>query len=191
MKLIIHHKILLYLVFVLLTSVALFFSFKYETVGTTLSILGSIASLYAIIEALVRIKSITEETKSIKEALSDKIEAMNLNETTEQINKHIEVISRIHSYIGRRNHDAVVILMEQLLVFLRSLNCNPTTKQSDVEEIQRFLKLLKVDLNNVRIITGDNLTDTRLNYKLLTKHFTDLEDFLTQVSLKNHFRDGQ
>ena len=66
MKLIIHHKILLYLVFVLLTSVALFFSFKYETVGTTLSILGSIASLYAIIEALVRIKSITEETKSIK-----------------------------------------------------------------------------------------------------------------------------
>lgn len=185
----IHHKYLLIGGFVLLTGAAVFFSLKCQTVGTILSVLGSIASLYAIIEALVRIKSIKDETQSIKEALSDKIASMNLKETTEQINKHIEVVSRIHGYIGARNHEASVILMEQMLVFLQSLKCNPSTEPSDVDTIQKFIKQLKIDLNNVRIECALGPKGVGLNYVSLTKHFTELEDFLTQVSQQNHFKN--
>lgn len=187
----IHHKYLLIGGFILLAGAAVFFSLKCQTVGTILSVLGSIASLYAIIEALIRIKSIKDETKSIKEALSNKITSMNLKETTEQINKHIEVVSRIQGYIGVRNHEASVILMEQMLVFLQSLKCNPTTKPSDVIEIQKYIRLLKIDLNNVRIESGMGPNGAGLNYVLLTKHFTELEDYLTQVSQQNHFRNDQ
>ncbi len=116
---------------------------------------------------------------------------MNRKETTEQINKHIEVISRIQGYISARNHEATVILMEQLMVFLQSLKCNPTTDSSDKVEIAKIIKLLKMDLNNVRYESGMRPDGTGLNYKLLTKHFTDMEDFLTQVSQQNHFRDDQ
>lgn len=185
----IHHKYLLVGGFVLLAGAAVFFSLKCETVGSVFSVLGSIASLYAIIEALVRIKSIKDETQDIKNALNERIASMNLKETTEQINKHIEVVSRIQGYIGARNHDASVILMEQILVFLQSLKCNPTTDSSDVIEIQKFIKLLKIDLNNVRIEIGMGPNGAGLNYVLLTKHFTELEDYLTQMSQQNHFRN--
>ena len=187
----IHHKVLLIIGLVLLVVAAVFFSVKCQKVGTMLSVFGSIASLYAIIEALVRIKSIKEETRDIKQALSIKVESMNRKETTEQINKHIEVISKIQGYISARNHEAAVILMEQLLVFLQSLKCNPTTETSDKEEIARFIKQLKTDLNNVRCESGMLAVGTGLNYKTLTKHFTDIEEYLTQVSQQNHFRDDQ
>lgn len=78
----IHHKVLLILGFVLLVVAAVFFSVKCQKVGTVLSVLGSIASLYAIIEALVRIKTIKEETRDIKQALNIKVESMNRKETT-------------------------------------------------------------------------------------------------------------
>ena len=187
----VHHKILLVLGFVLLVVAAVFFSVKCQTVGTVLSVLGSIASLYAIVEALVRIKSIKDETRDIKQALSVKVESLNRKETTEQINKHVEVISRMQGYISARNHEAAVILMEQLLVFLQALRCNPTTEASDKEEIARIIKQFKTDMNNVRCASGLLTAGTGLNYKTLTKHFTDIEDFLTQVSQQNHFRDDQ
>ena len=191
MTLKIHHKILLVGGFILLLVAAILYSVKCQTVGTVLSVMGSIASLYAIIVALFRIKSIKKETKDIKQALSTKIESLNRKETTEQINKHIEVISRIQGYINARNHEAAVILMEQLLVFLQSLKCNPTTDSSDKVEIAKIIKLLKMDLSNIRYESGLRPDDTGLNYKLLTKHFTDMEDFLTPVSQQNHFRDDQ
>lgn len=172
----------------LLAGAAVFLSLRCQTVGTVLSVLGSIASLYAIIEALAHIKSIRDETQNIKNALSDKIATMNLKETTEQINKHIEVVSRIQGFISARNHDASVILMEQMLVFLQSLKCNPTTVSSDVKEIQKYIKVLKIDLNNVRVESAMGPNGVGLNYSLLTKHFTELEDYLTQVSQQNHFR---
>jgi hypothetical protein len=184
----IHHKHVLVGGFVLLAGAAVFFSLRCQTVGTVLSVLGSIASLYAIIEALVHIKSIKDETQSIKNALSEKIATMNLKETTEQINKHIEIVSRIPGFIGARNHDASVILMEQMLVFLQSLKCNPTTDSSDVKEIQKYIKVLKIDLNNVRVESAMGPNGAGLNYSLLTKHFTELEGYLTQVSQQNHFR---
>lgn len=189
MTIIIHHRYILIGGFLLLAGAAVFLSLKYSTVGTVFSVLGSIASLYAIIEALVHIKSIKDETQGIKNALGEKITTMNLKETTEQINKHIEVVSRIQGFIGSRNHDASVILMEQMLVFLQSLKCNPTTDSSEVEEIQKYIKQLKMDLNNVRIESGMGPNGAGLNYSLLTRHFTELEDYLTQISQQNHFRN--
>ena len=65
MKLLIDNKILLIFVFILLALAALFFSLKYQEIGTMMSALGSIASLYAIIEALARVKTLKDETADI------------------------------------------------------------------------------------------------------------------------------
>lgn len=177
--------------FVLFAIAAVLFSLKWQKAGTILSALGSIASLYAIIEALARVKSLKKETHSIKVALDEKIDSMNLKETTEQINKNIQVVARIQDFIRIRNHEAAVVLMEQLLVFLQSLKCNPTTESEVVTEIQKYIKALNLDMRNLRLAFGDNVDSSGLNYTLLTKHFTDLEDFLTLVSQQNHFRNDK
>lgn len=177
------------LAFVLLALAALFFSLKWPVAGTILSALGSIASLYAIIEAFVRIKSIDEETHSIKTALDKKVTSLNLKETTEQINKNIQIVSRILDFIKIRNHEAAVVLMEQLLVFLQSLKCNPTTTAEVVNEIQKYIKALNSDMRNLRLVFGDTAVSESVNYTQLTKHFTDLEDYLTFISQQNHFKN--
>ena len=174
--------------FVLLAIASLFFSIKWQIAGTILSALGSIASLYAIIEALAKVKSLKDETHSIKVALDDKIGSMNLKETTEQINKNIQIIARIQGYINAREHEAAILLMEQLLVFLQSLSCNPTTEESVVEDLKKYNKQLKIDLNNVRI-ENSTPAGAGLKYNLLITHFTELENYLTLVSQQNHFKN--
>ena len=179
--------------FILLAVAALFFSLKYETAGTVLSVLGSIASLYAIVEALFRIKTIKEETHTIQTALNQKVHSLNLKETTEQINKKIQIVSRIQDFISIRNHEAAVVLMEQLLVFLQSLKCNPTTEAEVANEIQKYIKILNSDIRNLRAVFGlrVDVDEPGVKYPLITKHFTDLEEYLTSVSQQNHFKHDQ
>ena len=78
MRFFIENKRILICGFVLLAVAALFFSFKCPKIGTALSALGSMASLYAIIGALARVKSLKDETHDIKEALNENIETLNL-----------------------------------------------------------------------------------------------------------------
>ena len=123
--------------------------------------------------------------------LNEKIETLNQRETTEQINKNIQVVARIQGYITRREHEAAIILMEQLLGFLQSLNCNPTTEDAVIKTLKEYIKRLKMDINNVRVEVADEINGTGLNYKQLTKNFTDLEDYLTYISQQNHFKNDQ
>lgn len=191
MKFFIENKRILICGFMLLAVAALFFSFKCPKIGTVLSALGSIASLYAIIVTLARIKTLKDETYDIKEALNGKIETLNLKETTEQINKNIQIVARIQGFINSRNHDAAIILMEQLLSFLQLLNCNPTTEDTVVDDLKKYIKQLKIDIRNTRVEVGAGPNEMGLNYKLLTMHFTELEDFLTKVAQQNHFKNDQ
>ena len=81
--------------------------------------------------------------------------------------------------------------MEQLLGFLQSLNCNPTTEDAVIKTLKEYIKRLKMDINNVRVEVADEINGTGLNYKQLTKNFTDLEDYLTYISQQNHFKNDQ
>ena len=188
MKILKSKRFWLILGFVLLAISALLFSLKWQIAGTILSALGSIASLYAIIEALARVKSLKDETRSIKMALDEKIDSMNLKETSEQINKNIQIIDRIQGYINARELEAAILLMEQLLVFIQSLSCNPTTDESVVDDLKKYNKQLKIDLNNVRI-EKSTPAGTGLKYNLLITHFTELENYLALVSQQNHFKN--
>lgn len=189
MNLLRNRRFWLVLGFLLLIIAAILFTLKWQVAGTILSAIGSIASLYAIIEAFFRIKSIDKETQSIKTALDNKVKSLNLKETTEQINKNIQIVSRIQDFIRIRNHEAAVVLMEQLLLFLQFLKCNPTTEEEVATEIQKYIRALNSDIRNLRLVFGDEVAETGLNYALLTKHFTDLEDYLTLISQQNHFKN--
>ena len=180
-------KSILISVFIVLCLVAIYCSIKCNTIGTIISSLGSIASLYAIIEAFAKVKSIEKQNAEIKTAVETKIVALNKMETSEQISKYIEAISRIQSFINLRNADAALLKIEELQLFLHNIQCNPTTSEDTKMEITKYLRTLKQD---VIVLMSKDINDTfpkEADCKTLNKHFETLHELLMKYSQQIHF----
>lgn len=177
----------LFVAFIILCASAVYFSIKCITIGTVISTLGSIASLYAIVEAIIRMRTIEEQNREIKKAVDDKIVFLNKQETTEQVNKYAEVISRIISYIELRNAEAALLKIEELQIFLHSIQCNPTTSEDAKKEITRLHKTIKSDVLVLRDKNQFEPFPKDADCKELTKHFVQLQDLLVKYSQQIHF----
>lgn len=178
---------LLIVIFVILCVLAVVFSIKCIFVGTIISILGSIASLYTIIETLNRVKSIEEQNTEIKEAVNNTVSKAHKQETTEQINKYIEVIARIISYIEVRNAEAALLKIEELQVFLHNVQYNPTTDAEVKKMLDKQHKTMNRDILILRDKNHHEPFPKDADSKELTKHFESLRCTLLNYSQQIHF----
>lgn len=181
------NRICLIAAFIVLCVLAVYFSIKCITVGTIISALGSIASLYAIIEAIVKVKSIEQQNNEIKNAVDLKIATINKQETTEQINKYIEVIARIQSFINLRNADATLLKIEELQLFLHNIHCNPTTTKEFKEEVAKHIRTIQQDANILRTKESNESFPKDADCKTLNRHFGNLHATLMHYSQQIHF----
>lgn len=180
-------KILLISVFVVLCLLAIFCSIKNNTVGTVISSVGSIASLYAIIEAFHKVKSIEKQNAEIKSAVDTKIVALNKLETTEQISKYIESIARIQAFINFRNADAALLKIEELQLFLHNIQCNPTTTDETKSDITKHIRTLKQDVIVLMSKEQNETFPQDADCKTLNRHFESLQELLMKYSQQIHF----
>lgn len=174
-------------IFIILSASAVICSIKCLKIGTAISALGSIASLYAIIEALIRVKTIEEQNVQIKDAVDSKITSLNKQETTEQINKYIETIARILSYIEVRNAEAALLKIEELQFFLHNIQSNPTSTDDTRKTFSRYLKTIKQDALVLRDKNQFEQFPKDADCTQLNKHFEDLRDSLMSYSQQIHF----
>lgn len=181
------NKIILVVVFLLLCGLAVYFSVQCFTVGTIISALGSIASLYAIIEALIRVRSIEQLNNEINQNVKLKIASINKKETTEQINKYIEVIARIQAFITLRNADAALLKIEELQLFLHNLQCNPTTTEDLKAEVSRHIRIVKQDSVILMAKESNEPFPKDADCKALNLHFENLHVTLMKYSQQIHF----
>lgn len=181
------NRIILIAAFVVLCGLAVYFSIKCITVGTVISALGSIASLYAIIEALVKVKSIEQQNKEMKNAVDLKLATINKQEITEQINKYIEVIARIQSFINLRNADAALLKIEELQLFLHNLHRNPTVTKEQKEEVTKHIRTLRQDEIILRTKENNEPFPRDADCKTLHQHFGNLHATLMDYSQQIHF----
>lgn len=181
------NKWFLLAVFIVLCSLSVYCSIQCLTIGTIISILGSIASLFAIIEALIRMRTIEEQNREIKSAVESKIVFLNKQETTEQVNKYVEVISRIMSYIELRNAEAALLKIEELQIFLHNILCNPTTGEEAKKEVKRQHRIIKRDVLVLRDKNKLEPFPQEADPKELIKHFLQLRDMLVNYSQQIHF----
>lgn len=181
------NRICLIAAFVVLCGLAVYFSIKCNTIGTVISALGSIASLYAIIEALAKVKSIERQNNEIKDAVNQKITEINRQETSEQIQKYIEVIARIQSFINLRNADAALLKIEELQLFLHNIHCNPTTTKEFKEEITKHIRTIQQDANILRTKESNEPFPKDADCKTLNRHFGNLHATLMHHSQQIHF----
>lgn len=181
------NSIFLTAAFVVICGLAIYFSLKSNIVGTIISALGSIASLYAIIETLTKVKSVERQNNEIKEAVNRKITAINRKETTEQINKYIEVIARIQSFINLRNAEAALLKFEELQLFLHNIQCNPTTTDEIKEVVSKHIRVIKQDSLVLRSRESNEPFPQDADCKSLNRHLEDLHMTLMKHSQQIHF----
>lgn len=174
-------------IFIVLCLLAVRYSLQCDTVGIIISSVGSIASLYAIIEAFVKVKSIETQNKEIKAAVSDRIIVINKKETAEQINKYIEVISRIQAFINLRNADAALLKIEELQLFLYNLQCNPTTSQDMKATLSKHIRILKQDAIVLLSKNQGEAFPIDADCKELNRNFEAIHDILMKYSQQIHF----
>lgn len=180
-------RIYLIAVFVVLCGLAVYFSNKCDKIGAIISAVGSIASLYAIIEAFFKVKSIEQQNKEIKNAVDRKIATINKQETTEQINKYIEVIARIQSYVNLRNADAALLKIEELQLFLHNIHCNPTTTKEFKEDVAKHIRTIQQDANILRTKESNEPFPKDADCMTLNRHFGNLHATLMHYSQQIHF----
>ena len=154
---------------------------------TIISVTGSIASIYAIVEIIIQANSVKKQGKEIQDAVQSKIHSINKQHTSELVCKNVELITNIQSFINNRNADAAIIKIDELQTFLNSLIANPTTGEETKTKIDTFIKRLVSDKSVLRAKNeGENFPGDA-NVKLLQKHFDDLHLFLDAYSQEIHF----
>lgn len=173
--------------FVVLTIASIFFSIKCETMGTIISAIGSIVSVCAIIHALVKFQSVETQTKEINAALNANLAALNKKETTELVNKYVEVIGRIQHFITLRHADAAVLKIEELQVFLQNILCNPTVQDDVKATIRKQYRKLSSDATLLRQKSPNDPFPQDADCMELSKHFEALRDTLIYLSQNIHF----
>lgn len=120
-------------------------------------------------------------------AVNQKILAINRQETTEQINKYIEVIARIQSFINMRNADAALLKFEELQLFLHNIRYNPTTTDNIKESIAKHIRVIKQDSLVLRSRESNESFPRDADCKSLNRHLEDLHATLMQHSQQIHF----
>lgn len=175
------------LAFIAFAISAVIFSLKSQTIGTIISSLGSIASLYAIIEAIISVKSIEEQNNQIQQAIENKIGIINKQETSELINKYVEVLSRVQDYITQRNAEAAIIKIEEVQSFLHNLQSNPTTPPEVKMALSKHIKYMNKDVAVLRNRNHNEQFPKDVDCKVLITNLGALHETLMDYSQKIHF----
>lgn len=177
-------RILLFIIFAVL---AVIFSLNNKKVSAIISSLGSIASLYAIIEALISVKSIEDQNNQIQKAIESKVGIINKQETSELINKYIEVLSRVQDYITQRNAEAAIIKIEEVQSFLHNLQSNPSTPPEVKMALSKHIKYMNKDVAVLRNRNHNEQFPKDVDCKVLITNLGALHETLMDYSQKIHF----
>ena len=181
----------LILLFLALAALAVHFSMNDDKTGTAISVVGSVASIYAIIEALVKVKTLSKHTKEIEIAVKSKERESNKKETAEHKKQQVEVINRVQQYIDVNNAEAAILKMEEVKAFLFSIKNNPTTPSKYQKSIPLILNTLNSDILSLRNRESNEAFPSNIDRRQLNKNFSEIQNILSDMSQQIHFDDDK
>lgn len=181
-----HKKRIFYTFFALIvTAIALFFSLREtgckQIVGTVLSVVGSMASIYGIIEAILKIRSVAEEQKSIKLAVETKIETLDKQSIGMTLSQHVEMCNHVIMMLQKDNAEASVIYLNALRDFFMELEAIPVLALKGDAEIRRKQNMLKSDLSKLRSVRTMSDLDMETKNKMIN-NLSNLQEYLCRFS---------
>lgn len=169
--------------FVLITIIVVVFIYHDDcsTIIDYISGVGSVASIYAFLLAIIEFKSAKRSAEETKNAIETKIGEINHLLSYADLEKHIGYCSSIGHYMKSEQYEAVAIRLEEVKKILLEVKNNESIKEKSENEIQRMVMWLGSDIIAVRR-KWKNVED--FDSSKVLEHVNEISTYLQDISTK-------
>lgn len=178
----------------LLTIVSVFLTLTDESedkiVGTIISIVGSAASIYAIFETFVKIKTVSQEQDKIRKEILDKVSFLDKRETMERIAQHLEICTSSINMLRADNIEASLIHIDKLNQFILELMSVPALNLSTDRDLKKYSSRMVVDLSALRNVNPKLGIDSLTKGNMIDR-FTELQQYLGKLKNKLKYMEHE
>lgn len=152
-----------------------------STVIDYMSGFGSIASIYAIIIAILELKSVKKVTEETKAAVSNKLEEVNHFLSYADIERHLEMCSSIALCLYGEQYEAVALRLEELKKVLLEIKNNNAYTEKNSYEITQMVMWIGTDVTALR---NKWISQEVINSTTIITHVNEVSTFLQEISTK-------
>lgn len=176
-------KITLSVIFVFIAICTLYYVYNEDksTIVAYISVVGSIASIYAIIIAVMELKTVKQSAEATKKAVEQKMENVNQLLTFAEVEKHLQICSSINVSLKTNQYEAVALKLEELKKILLEIKNNRSISDKDTAKIQSLVMKLGSDITAVRD-KWSKIND--FDSTLLLTHVNEVSTCLQDISTK-------
>lgn len=178
----------------LLTIVSIFLTLTDESedkiVGTIISIVGSAASIYAIFETFVKIKTVSQEQDKIRKEILDKVSFLDKREMMESVAQHLEICTSGINMLRADNIEASLIHIDKLNQFILELMSVPALNLGTDMELKKYSSRMVVDLSTLRNVHPQQGIDSLTKGNMIER-FTELQQYLGKLKNKLKYMEHE
>ncbi len=143
--------------------------------------LGSVASIYAIIIALVEIRTVKKTTRETKKAVEKKLDEINNFLSYAEVEKHLEKCTSIAPYLQGEQYEAAALRLEELKKILLEIKNNKAfTEKSDYEITQMVMRIG----SDVKSMRRKWTEQEEIDLGTVYDHVNEVSTFLQEISTK-------
>ena len=146
-----------------------------------ISVIGSVASIYAIGEAIYQIRSVKQEQECIKNAVNEKIILVENKDVVMNLSQHIETCNHAIKMMKNGNMEATRIYLQSLFSFTIDLESTLSLNLKGDKELKKKQNSLKVDLSKIRNAKSSSDIDKITKIKMINS-WGDLQEYFTRLS---------
>lgn len=144
------------------------------------------ASIYAIVETILRITSISQKQEKIREEINKKVIFLDKRESIMAISQHAEICSDAINMLRAENIEATLIHLEKLNQFVIQIKTIPSLRLKDDNELQKLCNRLAVDLSTLRNVDPETKSGLLLTKSNIIERCSELQQYLCK--LKNRLK---
>lgn len=146
-----------------------------------ISVIGSVASIYAIGEAIYQIRSVKQEQECIKNAINEKIIFVENKDVAMNLSQHIETCDHAIKMMKNENMEATRIYLQSLFSFTIDLESISSLNLKGDKELKKKQNSLKVDLSKIRNAKSSSDIDELTRIRMINS-WGDLQEYFTRLS---------
>lgn len=161
-----------------------------KRIGTIISIVGSVASIYAILETFVKIKTMSQEQDKIRKEILDKVSFLDKRETMESIAQHLEICTSSINMLRSDNIEASLIHIDKLNQFILELMSVPSLNLSSDMELKKYSSRMVADLSALRNVNPKLGIDSYTRGNMIDR-FTELQQYLGKLKNKLKYTEHE
>lgn len=187
-------RIVSVLIVLAMTIISVFLTLNDETedkrIGTIISIVGSVASIYAIGETFVKIKTMSQEQEKIRKEILDKVSFLDKREMMESVAQHLEICTSGINMLRADNIEASLIHIDKLNQFILELMSVPALNLSSDIDLKKYSSRMVADLSTLRNVNPNQRIDSLTKGNMIDR-FTELQQYLGKLKNKLKYMEHE